>query len=202
MSALRAKKSSVELSVELGATEDAERDDVEPEEQGDAGAERAVDLGVVGEARDIPAKDESGKEPHDRGDDSTGEYALPGLLHGRSHVIDEADDADTADEFNAPADEESEDVDRSAGQGHKVEGRPLGHEMAENDENAGKCEGNQRERNEQECSATALPEGPTVHWEVVGATNAFHQSSENAGGSDEADQESDDEGVGRLDAVR
>ena len=60
MSTLRTKKGGVELSVELGAEEDAERDDVEPEEQRDAGAERAVDLGVVGEAGDIPAKYESG----------------------------------------------------------------------------------------------------------------------------------------------
>ena len=38
------KSERCELRVELRAAEDAERDDVEPEEQGDAGAERAVDL--------------------------------------------------------------------------------------------------------------------------------------------------------------
>ncbi len=62
-------------------------------------------------------------------------------------------------------------------------------------------EGDQRERNEQECAATALPEGPAVHRKIVGAANAFHQSREDAGGSDEADEEGDDEGVGRLGAV-
>ena len=86
------------MSVELCAAEDAERDDVEPEEQGDAGTEGAVDLGVVGEAGDVPAEGEGGEKPHDGGGDGSGKSALPGLLHGRSHVIDEGDEADAAGE--------------------------------------------------------------------------------------------------------
>ena len=82
----------VELHVELCAEEDAEGDDVEPEEQSDAGTERSVDQGVVGEAGDVPAEDEGGEEPHDGGGDGSGKSALPGLPDGRSHVIDECDD--------------------------------------------------------------------------------------------------------------
>src|SRR6266852_9789123 len=116
MSVMWVVKAGVELGVELCPAEDAERDDVEPEEKGDAGAEGSVDLRVVGEACDVPAEDERGEEPHGGGDDGAGQDAFPGLLHGRSHVVDEADDADTADEGDTPADEESEDVNRGAGE--------------------------------------------------------------------------------------
>ena len=66
---------------------------------------------------------------------------------------------------------------------------------------AGEDEGNQRERNEEKCAEAALPEGPAVDREVVGAANAFHQGGEDAGGSDEADEEGDDEGVSGPGAV-
>ena len=50
-------KAGVKFGVELGPAEDAEGDDVEPEEERDAGAEGAIDLSVVGKARDVPTKD-------------------------------------------------------------------------------------------------------------------------------------------------
>ena len=66
------KKRASNFGVELGPAEDAERDDVEPEEQSDAGAEGAVDPGVVGKTGDVPAEGEGGEEPHDGGDDGSG----------------------------------------------------------------------------------------------------------------------------------
>ena len=57
MSCMRMMKAGVEFSVELCSAEDAEGDDVEPEEKSDACAERAVDLRVVGKAGDVPAED-------------------------------------------------------------------------------------------------------------------------------------------------
>ena len=54
-----------------------------------------------------------------------GMVALPGLPHGRSHVVDEGDDADAAGEGDHPADDEGEDVDRGAGGGHDVHGQPV-----------------------------------------------------------------------------
>src|SRR6266481_3548651 len=168
MSCMRVGRAGVEFGIELGSAEDAERDDVEPEEQGDACAEGAVDLRVVGKARDIPAEDECGNEPHGGGDDGSGQDALPGLLHWRSHVVDETDDADAADKGDTPADEESEDVDRGASEGCDVQGQPLGDEVAEDDEDTGDGEGQQRERNEEDGAETALPEGPAVGGEIVG----------------------------------
>src|ERR1700733_15086560 len=114
MSGGRVEKTGVKLSVELGSAENTERDDVEPEEERDAGAEGAVDLGVVGKTGDVPSKDECGKEPCGSREDGAGQDTLPRLLHGRSHVIDEADDADAAGERDCPADEDSDGVDRSA----------------------------------------------------------------------------------------
>jgi len=52
------------------------------------------------------------------------------------------------------------------------------------------------------CAETALPEGPTVFGKFVGTADAFHQGGEDAGGSDETDDEGDDEGVSGPDAVR
>src|SRR5277367_5291194 len=102
----------MKLGVELGAVEDAERDDVEPEEERDAGAERAVDLGIVGKTGDIPAEGDCSDEPHDCGENSAGQDSLPGLLDRRSQVIDETDDADASGKSDDPAEEKSEDEDR------------------------------------------------------------------------------------------
>ena len=77
MSAVRMKKACVEFSIELGSAEDAQRDDVEPEEQRNAGAEGAVDLRVVGEARDVPAEDERGDEPQGGGENGAGKDTFP-----------------------------------------------------------------------------------------------------------------------------
>src|SRR3981081_2968600 len=96
MSGVWMVKAGVKFSVELCPAEDAEGDDVEPEEQRDAGAEGAIDLRVVGKAGDVPAEDQRGNEPHGGGDDGAGKDPLPGLLHGRSHVVDETDDANAA----------------------------------------------------------------------------------------------------------
>ena len=97
MSLMWVTRAGVEFGVELCPAEDAEGDDVEPEEESDGGAERAIDLGVVGKARDVPAEDECGGEPHGGGDDGAGKDALPGLLHGCSEVVDQTDDADAAE---------------------------------------------------------------------------------------------------------
>src|SRR5258705_10655899 len=119
MSGVWMVEAGVEFSVELRPAEDAERDDVEPEEQGDAGAERAVDLRVVGEARDIPAKDERGGKPHGGGDDGAGHNALPGLFHGGSEVVDESDDDDAGGGREGPPDAQRDGVERSATGGHE-----------------------------------------------------------------------------------
>src|SRR6266550_2977055 len=195
MSGMWMGKEGVEFGVELCPAEDAERDDIEPEEQGDAGAERAVDLRVVGKTRDIPAKDERGGKPHGGGDDGAGNDALPGLLHGRSHVVDQGDDADAAGERDDPADEQSDGVEGSASRGDEVQREPAGKELAEHDEGGGKKKRQQRDRNKEEGAETALPEGPAVEGKFVGAADAFHQGGEDAGGSDETDDEGGDEGV-------
>lgn len=90
------EKTRVKFGIELGSDEHSERDDVEPEEKGDAGAEGAVDLGVVRETRDVPTKGDSGGKPQHGRENGPGEHTLPGLLHGGSHVIDKSDDTDTA----------------------------------------------------------------------------------------------------------
>src|ERR1700755_1197159 len=97
-------KAGMKFGVELCAAEDAEGDDVEPKQQRDAGAEGAVDLGVVGKTGDIPTEDEGGGKPHGGGDDGAGHDAFPGLSHGRSQVVDESDDDDTGGEGDGPAD--------------------------------------------------------------------------------------------------
>jgi len=138
---MRVEKARVELGIELGSAKNTERDDVEPEEQRDAGAERSIDLGVVGEARDVPAEDDGREEPHGCGDESAGESALPGLLHRRSHVIDQGSDANAARERDAPADEKRENIDRSAGGGGNVHSEPGRDEVTEDHENAGQSKG-------------------------------------------------------------
>ena len=195
-------KTGVEFGVELGSAEDTERDDIEPEEQGDAGAERAVDLGVVGKAGDVPAEDEGGGEPHDGGDDGAGHNAPPGLFHGGSEVVDESDDDNAGGESDGPPDEQSDGVERSASGGNEVQRYPRGEELAEDHEVSREEEGQERERDEEESAAAALPEAPAVGGEIVGAANAFHKSGEDAGGSNEADDKGTDEGVGGPGVMR
>jgi hypothetical protein len=192
----------MKFSIELGSEENAERNDIEPEEERDACAERAIDLRVVGKTCDVPAEGEGGEEPQRSGKDSAGKNSLPGLLHGSTHVVDEADNADTADERNTPADKKSDGVDRSSGRRNDVHGQPFRNELTEDNDRAGQSEGDQRERDEEKSAETALQEGPAVGWEVVGAANAFHQRGKNAGCSGEADDERENKGVSRTGAVR
>src|SRR4030088_666995 len=113
MSGVWVRKAGVEFGVELGSGEEEE-----PKEKGDACAEGAVDLGVIGEPCDVPAEGNSGDKPQGGGEDGTGKDAFPGLLHRRSHVIDETDDADAAGKGDDPADEKSCDEDGGAGGGN------------------------------------------------------------------------------------
>jgi hypothetical protein len=73
--------------------------------------------------------------------------------------------------------------------------------VAKDDEEGSKCEGKQRERDEEKRTETALPEGPAIDRQVIGAANAFHQCGENAGGSGEANKKSDEDDMGRSDIV-
>src|ERR1700722_8291812 len=123
-----------ELRVELGSVEDAEGDDVEPEEQSDACAEGAVDLRIVGESGDVPTEGQGGEKPDDRGGDGSGKNTLPGLTDGRSHVIEECDDANTAGESDGPAEEQSDEVDRGASRWNDMQGEPEGDEVSKDDE--------------------------------------------------------------------
>lgn len=111
------EKTGMKLDVELGPIEDTERDDVEPEEECDACAQRSVDPGVVGKAGDIPAEDDGGEKPRGGRDEGTWKGTLPGLLHGRTHVIDDSCDADTARESNDPAKHNRKEVDRGSSRG-------------------------------------------------------------------------------------
>lgn len=83
-----------------------------------------------------------------------------------------------------------------------MDSQPRGNELTEDNESAGQSERNQRERDEEKSAKAALPEGPAVAWEIVGAADAFHQRGEDAGRSGEADDERNDEGVSRTGAVR
>ncbi len=74
--------------------------------------------------------------------------------------------------------------------------------MTEDDENAGQREGYERKRNKQNCAKTALQEVPAVDRKVVGAADTLHEGGEDAGGSDEADDEGDDESARGMSAVR
>ena len=164
----------VEFVVELGAEEDAKGDDVEPEEQSNAGTERSVYLGVVGEAGDVPAEDEGGNEPHEGRSDGSGKNSSPGLPERSAHVIDESDDADISGQRDGPASDDRNEVDGRADGGCEVQRKPGGEEIPEDDQEAGNAKGDERERYEGVRTEAAAPEGPAVGREVVGATDALH----------------------------
>ena len=78
---------------------------------------------------------------------------------------------------------------------------PLGEEVAEDNENARDGEGDERERDEQESTKAALEEGPTVDGKVVGAADTLHESGDDAGRTDDSEDEGDDKSMGRARAV-
>ena len=190
---VRVKEMCVKFCVEFSSAQDTERDDVEPEEQGHASTERAVDLGVISESGDVPTEDERRDKPHGGGDGSTGKYALPRLLHGSPHVVDKPSDADASSEGDDPADEEREDVHRRASRGDDVLREPHREEMTEDNEHGGEGKGDQRERDEEKGATTALPESPAVDGKLIGTADALHECAEHAGGSYQADQKRQDE---------
>jgi len=111
-------------------------------------------------------------------------------------VIDESSDADTAGESDDPAQEEREEIDRGSSGRRDMHGEPLGDEVSEDDEDTGQGKGDQRERDQEEGTTAALPEGPAIDGKVVGATEALHERCQNAGGTKEADDEGEAESVG------
>ena len=188
----RPETAASELGVELRAAEDAERDDVEPEEQGDACAERAVDLGVVGKAGDVPAEDEGARNHMTVATTAPGRVALPGLLHGRAHVVDERDEADAAGERDDPADDEGEDVDEGRAEGATCRASQTMMKWPKTTRMLATTKGMQRERDEEEGAAAASARRSSSRREVVGAAKAFHEGGDDAGGTGEADDEGDD----------
>lgn len=76
-----------------------------------------------------------------------------------------------------------------------MQGEPLRNEVAKDNKDAGEGKGDHRERNEEEGATTSLPEGPAVDREAVGATDAFHDSCQNAGCPSEADDKGEAEAV-------
>ena len=189
MSVGRVEKTGANLGVEFCPGQDAERDDVEPEQQSDAHAERAVDLGVVGEPGDVPAEGHGGDEPHDGGDDGAGKCALPGLAHGASQVVDERGDSYDGGEGDDPADEHGKEQDGRPHRRRDVKGEPTGCELPEDYEKAGQRKGKERKRDKEKSMKAALPEGPAIDREFIGTPDTFHQGGEDAGGSGKADEE-------------
>ena len=84
---------AIELKIELGPEEHAERDKIKPEEKCDSGAERAIHLRVVRKARDIPPEGECREKPQTSCCDGSGEYAPPRLSDGCPHVVDQRNKA-------------------------------------------------------------------------------------------------------------
>ena len=77
-------------TVQLGTEEDAERSHVKPDERGNAGAERAVDDGVVGSPRQIPSKQKCLGKPDQGACDCTGSNPDPVFAAIGAKVIDGA----------------------------------------------------------------------------------------------------------------
>src|SRR5665213_171781 len=144
-----------QLGVELRAAQHAQRNQVEPEHQGDGRAQRAVHPRVIRKARDVVAKSQRGNEPHGRCQRGAGETAAPTPIHveGKeglhvlahvlrdvgAKVVDDGDDAHAAGQGDAPAHDEGEDVERSAGFDGKMVRHPLRHDVAEDDQRAGRA---------------------------------------------------------------
>src|ERR1700727_1773444 len=61
-----------EFGVQLGADDDRQRADVEPQHEADNRAERAIGLVVIREVVEIEAQSERTKEPHADGDGCSG----------------------------------------------------------------------------------------------------------------------------------
>ena len=74
--------------------------------------------------------------------------------------------------------------------------QPDDDDVSEDDQQAGDGEGEQRERDEEIGADAALPDGPAVAREVVGAAEALHELGDDAGGSGDADDDGDEEDAG------
>ena len=93
----------IEDAIQLRAQQCAERGDVEPDQGCDAGAKRAIEHGVVGNARDIPSEGQRGREPEQRGGQRARPHPGPVLLAAGAKVIEGAQDTDACDEGDGPS---------------------------------------------------------------------------------------------------
>src|SRR5580698_5219432 len=133
------RKVGVVLVVELGPADDAEGDDVEPEEESNGCPEGPVDSGIVGKTGDVPAEDECGDEPHDGGDEGSWKHFPPGLPQRSAHVVDKGDEADAAGKCDCPANDQRDNEYGSTDRSHDVQADPGRNEVAKDDERA--CDG-------------------------------------------------------------
>ena len=86
---------SLELGVELGAEQQGEVGDPQPEQEHDDAGQRAVGLVVAGEVGDVEAERGGGQHPHDdREEGADADPAELRLLDVRSGVVQERHDAD------------------------------------------------------------------------------------------------------------
>jgi hypothetical protein len=84
----------IEDSIEFGAQQHAERTDVKPDQGGDAGGERAVDAGIVGDARDIKTVGQRGRKPDERARRGAGQHPEPMLPAPGAEVIERGEDGE------------------------------------------------------------------------------------------------------------
>jgi hypothetical protein len=79
------------LGVELGANQDRQAGEPEPEQQDDDAADRAVGLVVIGKAQDVEVEPERNRKPRHRRENRFGRDPDPFLFRIRREVIDDSD---------------------------------------------------------------------------------------------------------------
>ena len=137
--------SQVDGAIELGAGEDTEGGEIEPDEGSDSCAEGAVEHGVVGDAGDVEAEGQSGGKPEKCGSDGAGCDALPGLLVTCAEVVEGGEDGDAGDESDGPANDAPEDQHDETQLVVGVEDHPVLDLVAEDDHDGGEGERKQGE---------------------------------------------------------
>src|SRR5574341_1224258 len=182
----------MEQGVELGSHQHDDGKNVHPDQQGDGGAEGAVDEVVGGHRLHVPGEDHRGGEPQSGGHAGAGQHAMPGLRSRQAVMVDEGDDGDAGQGGDGPAPQCPQEEDEGPDLPPTVQGKPGLELIAKGYQQGGEGHGHEGEKDEEDGDGALLPHARGLG-EAIGAAEAIHPGDHDAGGGQQRDEGSGDE---------
>src|SRR6476661_5353171 len=163
----------IHLRVQLRAQQDDDRNDVQPHQQRDGGAQRTVNHRICGIDPYIPAKQHGCRKPEHGCHDRPRKHAPPRLRFGQSVMIHKRRERNRGEHGNAPAHAVPHQQDQRFEQMHGFVLHPVLNFIAEGHQDGRKAQRNQSQQDQVKGDQALMPKPPGVG-HVVGPAESVH----------------------------